>query len=171
MKSVDYASLHFLIVDDNTNMRRILRTLLAGLGARSILEAEDGARALELVRDQMPDIIITDWVMPVLDGLDLTRMLRNQKDSPNPFIPIIVVTAYSDRARVIQARDAGVTEFVAKPVSAKVLHDRIVSVITRPREFIRTKTFFGPDRRRFVVPNYSGPEKRVDTTTADDRKA
>jgi two-component system, chemotaxis family, chemotaxis protein CheY len=159
--SIDYASLRFLVVDDNTNMRRIIRMLLAGLGARTILEAEDGASALELFRDHMPDIVITDWVMPVLDGLDLVRMLRNEKESANPFVPIIIVTAYTDRTRVLQARDAGVTEFVAKPVSAKVLHERISAIVLRPRDFIRTKTFFGPDRRRFTMPNFSGDERRV----------
>jgi two-component system, chemotaxis family, chemotaxis protein CheY len=162
MRTVDYAPLRFLIVDDNSNMRRIMRMLLVGLGARSILEADDGASALELFRDHLPDIVITDWVMPVLDGLDLVRILRNEKESPNPFVPIIVVTGYTDRTRVLQARDAGVTEFVAKPVSAKVLHERISSIVLRPRDFVRTKTFFGPDRRRFVMPNFGGEERRIE---------
>jgi two-component system, chemotaxis family, chemotaxis protein CheY len=168
--AVDYSTLRMLIVDDNTNMRRILRTLLVGLGARTILEADDGVAALELFRDHLPDIVITDWVMPVLDGLDLVRILRNEKESPNPFVPIIVVTAYTDRTRVLQARDAGVTEFIAKPLSAKVLHDRISSVVLRPREFVRTKTFFGPDRRRFAMPNFGGEDRRTEPPRIVERK-
>jgi two-component system, chemotaxis family, chemotaxis protein CheY len=75
-------------------------------------------------------------------------------------VPIIMLSGHSEKNRVMQARDAGVTEFLAKPIAAKALYERILSVVLNPRPFIRTATFFGPDRRRNVNPNYFGPERR-----------
>jgi DNA-binding response OmpR family regulator len=75
-------------------------------------------------------------------------------------VPIIMLTGHSEKKRVIAARDAGVTEFLAKPISAKGLYGRILNVVANPRPFIRTKNYFGPDRRRNANPNYSGPERR-----------
>ena len=71
-----------------------------------------------------------------------------------------MLTGHSEKKRVVSARDAGVTEFLAKPISAKGLYQRIVNVVANPRPFIKTKTYFGPDRRRNVNPNYVGTERR-----------
>jgi DNA-binding response OmpR family regulator len=75
-------------------------------------------------------------------------------------VPIIMLTGHSDKKRVMIARDAGITEFLTKPISAKSLYERILNVVLRPRPFVKTKTYFGPDRRRNVNPNYSGVERR-----------
>ena len=72
-----------------------------------------------------------------------------------------VITGHSERWRVMEARDAGVTEFIAKPLTAKAVIDRVNAVIFRPRPFIRTPTFFGPDRRRRADPTYQGPWRRA----------
>jgi DNA-binding response OmpR family regulator len=108
----------------------------------------------------MPDIIFVDWVMPIFDGLELTQMIRQPGANANPYVPIIMLTGHSDKTRVVGARDAGVTEFLAKPISAKSLYERILNVVANPRPFIKSKTYFGPDRRRGVNPNYVGPERR-----------
>ena len=129
-------------------MRRILRTLLHSFGAREVYEAEDGATGLEMFTHYLPDIVITDWAMPIFDGLELTQMIRQPGANSNPYVPIIMLTGHSEKRRVIAARDAGVTEFLAKPISAKGLYQRILNVVANPRPFIRTKTYFGPDRRR-----------------------
>jgi CheY-like chemotaxis protein len=160
MLRIDFNSLRFLVIDDNAHMRRILRTLLHGFGAREVHEAEDGASGLEAFNHFLPDIIITDWAMPIFSGLELTQMIRQPDGNANPYVPIIMMTGHSEKRRVTAARDAGVTEFLAKPVSAKGLYERIVNVIVNPRPFIRTKTYFGPDRRRSAVSTYSGPERR-----------
>jgi two-component system, chemotaxis family, chemotaxis protein CheY len=136
MVRIDFNKLRFLVIDDNAHMRRILRTLLHGFGARDVYEAEDGAAGLEAFTHYMPDIVLTDWAMPIFDGLELAQM------------------------RVVSARDAGITEFMAKPISAKALYQRILNVVANPRPFIKTKTYFGPDRRRNVNVNYAGPERR-----------
>jgi two-component system chemotaxis response regulator CheY len=144
-----------------------VRSLLNGLGVRHVLEAEDGAAALEVFQQNPCDIIITDWVMPVFNGLELTAAVRNP-DSENPYTPIIMLSGYSERSRVVQARDAGVTEFLCKPISARQLYLRLENCIVNPRPFIRTKTFFGPDRRRFVHPHYTGDKKRHDDNQSDE---
>ena len=160
MLRIDFNKLRFLSCDDNAHMRRILRTLLHSFGAREVYEAEEGASALEMYSNYLPDIIITDWAMPIFDGLELAQMIRQPDSKGNPFAPIIMLTGHSEKRRVTMARDAGVTEFLAKPISAKALYNRILNVVAHPRPFIRTKTYFGPDRRRNVMNPYAGPERR-----------
>ena len=160
MLRIDFNKLRFLVIDDNAHMRRILRTLLHGFGAREVHEAEDGASGLEAFTHYIPDIILTDWSMPIFDGLELTQMIRQPGANNNPYVPIIMLTGHSEKCRVTAARDAGITEFMAKPISAKALYQRILNIVVNPRPFIKTKTYFGPDRRRNVNPNYIGAERR-----------
>ena len=161
MFRIDFNKLRFLVCDDNPHMRRILRTLLHSFGAREVYESEDGATALEMYTHYVPDIVITDWAMPIFDGLELAQMIRQPESKGNPYAPIIMLTGHSEKRRVTVARDAGVTEFLAKPISAKGLYQRILNVVANPRPFIKTKTYFGPDRRRNTNNAYIGPERRV----------
>jgi CheY-like chemotaxis protein len=161
MFRIDFNKLRFLVCDDNPHMRRILRTLLHSFGAREVYEAEDGATALEMYSHYVPDIVITDWAMPIFDGLELAQMIRQPESKGNPYAPIIMLTGHSEKRRVTVARDAGVTEFLAKPISAKGLYQRILNVVANPRPFIKTKIYFGPDRRRNTNNAYIGPERRV----------
>jgi two-component system chemotaxis response regulator CheY len=160
MLRIDFNKLRFLVIDDNAHMRRILRTLLHGFGARDVYEAEDGAAGLEAFTHSAPDIVLTDWAMPIFDGLELAQMIRQPGANANPYVPIIMLTGHSEKKRVVAARDAGITEFMAKPISAKSLYQRILNVVANPRPFIKTKTYFGPDRRRNVNANYVGTERR-----------
>lgn len=150
MKPVDLRALRCLIVDDNAHIRRVVRMLLQGFGIREVIEAEDGGEGLELFQTNAPDFVILDWAMPVLNGIELTLKLRDTEISNFPYVPIIMITGHSDKKRVIEARDSGVTEFVCKPISAKALYQRILVSVVSPRSFIRTESFFGPDRRRIV---------------------
>jgi two-component system, chemotaxis family, chemotaxis protein CheY len=160
MIRIDFAKLRFLIVDDSQHVRRILRTLLHGFGSREVHEAEDGASGLDQFNKYMPDIVLLDWAMPLVQGLEFTQVIRQQGANPNPFVPIIMLTGHSEREHVTAARDAGVTEFMVKPVSASGLYRRILNVVAAPRPFIRTTSYFGPDRRRGAAPSYKGPERR-----------
>jgi two-component system, chemotaxis family, chemotaxis protein CheY len=160
MIRLDFHRLRFLVIDDNAHMRRIVRQLLHGFGSREIFEAEDGAAGLDAVGSHNPDIIITDWDMPVFDGIEFTKSIRQPGGGLNPFVPIIMLSGHSERRRVLEARDSGVTEFLTKPIAAKALYERILSVVLSPRPFIHSKTYFGPDRRRNTAANYSGPERR-----------
>src|ERR1700731_1869339 len=161
MVRIDFNRLRFLVIDDNAHMRRILRTLLHGFGAREVYEAEDGATGLEAFTHFMPDIVLVDWVMPIFDGLELTQMIRQPGANANPYAPIIMLSGHSEKKRVVAARDAGITEFLAKPISAKSLYQRILNVVANPRPFVKTKTYFGPDRRRNTGTAYIGPERRI----------
>lgn len=164
MIRIDFHRLKFLVIDDNAHMRRIVRQLLHGFGSREILDAEDGATGLEVFAGQKPDIVITDWAMPVYDGIEFTKAIRNSDSPVTRFVPIIMLSGHSEKRRIVEARDAGITEFLAKPVSAKSLYERILSVVLAPRPFIKTKDYFGPDRRRTVNAKYAGPERRKGTT-------
>jgi two-component system chemotaxis response regulator CheY len=160
MMRIEFDKLRFLVIEDNPHMRRILKALLQGFGSREIYEAADGMGGIEAFAKFTPDIVIIDWAMPMLDGLDFVQMIRQPDSNASPFTPIIMLTGHSERKRVMAARDAGVTEFMVKPISANALHRRILSVVASPRRFIRTKTYFGPDRRRSSSPTYTGPERR-----------
>src|SRR3954467_1834769 len=135
MISIDFNKLRFLVIDDNVHMRRILRTLLHGFGARDVHEAEDGAAGLEVFSHVAPDIVLTDWAMPIFDGLELAQMIRQPGANNNPFVPIIMLTGHSERKRVLAARDAGIPEFMAKPISANALYQRLLNVVANPRAF------------------------------------
>lgn len=141
-----------LVVDDQDFLRSVLRQILGVLGARRISEATDGEAAWVKILSNPPDLVIVDWEMEGVDGIELVRRIRHDKDSPDRFLPIIMLTAYSEHPRITAARDAGVNEFVVKPISAKTLFSRLNSVIEHPRRYINTKNFFGPDRRRRDVP-------------------
>ncbi|MGA0531854.1 response regulator [Hansschlegelia sp. KR7-227] len=169
MIRVDFTKLRLLVVDDNAYMRRIVRTLLHGFGAREVYEAENGAVGLELFGAQLPDVVIVDWLMPKMDGVEMTRAIRRPESAANPYVPIIMLTGHSEKSRVLRARDAGVTEFLCKPISAKALHQRLLNCVLNPRPFIRTRDYFGPDRRRGPSSAYTGEERRIniEDTMAD----
>jgi PleD family two-component response regulator len=161
MAGYDLSRLNMLIVDDNKHMVALLKTIMHALGIRGIRGVYDAAEAFETLRNFDADIIFCDWAMSPLDGLDFTRLVRTARDSPNPYIPIIMLTGYTDRRRVEEARDVGVTEFLAKPVSASSVFSRLRKVIEQPRPFVDVPTYFGPDRRRHQNPNYKGKERRI----------
>src|SRR5215210_4645616 len=104
MYRIDFNKLRFLICDDNPHMRRILRTLLHSFGAREAYESEDGATALEMYSHYVPDIVITDWSMPIFDGLELAQMIRQPESKGNPYAPIIMLTGHSEKRRHRGAR-------------------------------------------------------------------
>ncbi len=156
-----YDLLKILLVDDNHYMRVLLAEILRAIGVTRIYEANDGAEGLQMMRDNPVDIIMTDLSMQPLDGIDFVRLLRNSPDSPNPTVPVIMVTGHSTFARVNEARDAGVTEFLAKPLTARGVIERLHEVIEHPRPFVRGGDYFGPERRRRRDPTYKGPFRRA----------
>lgn len=153
-------ALQVLLVDDNQHMRAITSAVLQSAGVRRVREASDGTAALEILREHSIDLAIVDFNMFPLDGVEFTRLVRNSPDTANPYLPIIMMTGHSEKSRVYEARDAGVTEFVVKPITAKAILDRIQAVIIRPRPFVKTEGYFGPDRRRTSASNYKGPRRR-----------
>lgn len=142
-------------------MRSIVTAILKGSGIRDIREARDGAEAFDVLRQYPADIALVDFNMYPIDGVEFTRMLRNAGDSSNPYLPVVMITGHSERSRVVEARDAGVNEFVVKPLTARALLSRLDAVVMRPRPFIRCSNYFGPDRRRKSDTSYNGPFRRT----------
>ena len=121
------------LIEDNRNMRALVKAMLTALGMRSVRDYADGQQALDAIEGFTPDLIITDWMMAPVDGLEFTKFIRTDIDSPDIFTPIILMTGHTEQWRIVTARDAGVNELLAKPISAKTLYDRILAVIEKPR--------------------------------------
>lgn len=159
-KAYDLHELKIMIVDDNSHMRMLIRQILHAYGINDICEAEDGASALKVLLNFEADIAICDWNMKPFDGIEFTQTVRTSTDTKNPLLPIVMLTGHTETHRVEEARDAGVDEFLSKPVSPASLYSRIVSVIEKRREFVKTKNFFGPDRRRHRKGTWSAKDGR-----------
>lgn len=151
----------FLVVDDHQPMREILKSLLFGLGARQVSEARDAAQAYELLRYAAFDILLTDYDMAGETGVQLAGKLRRAAGNPNQRIPIIMVTGRAEGPVILAARDAGVDEYLVKPLTTVSLNQKIEAALTRRRAFVETGVYVGPDRRRRAA-DFAGPERRRD---------
>lgn len=159
MSGYRFERLKILVVDDNAHMRKLVVTILQAFGVVHIFEAASGEATWESLREHNPDIIILDWVMEGMSGIELMKMIRANPASPNPFVPVIMLTGHTSLDHVMQARDAGINEFIAKPVSVKTMMSRLSSIIEHPRPYVRTTVYFGPCRRR-RQDEHRGPERR-----------
>ncbi len=157
-----FDKLTMLVVEDTQPMQKLLVSVLDALGIKNVQTASNGEDAFRMFCQHSHDIILSDWQMEPMDGIELTRQIRRDAISPNRMVPVILITGYSAWTRVEEARDAGVTEFLVKPFTAHDLARRVAHVINKPRDFIETQDFFGPDRRRRVDPAFKGPMKRKD---------
>jgi len=166
MEQYDLSNLNVLVVDHNQNMLHLLRTILKELGIKSVNDAATTEDAFAAFKKSPPDLIFSDWV-PGRDELKFLKMVRDPNNSANPFVPIIVVTAYSEMSNVTAARDLGMTEFLATPVSPKSVYGHICSVIRDKRPFIKETKFFGPDRRRHHGDDFKGKNKRTRNPTVE----
>jgi two-component system chemotaxis response regulator CheY len=166
MNASPLSKIAMLVVDDNANMTKIIRAVLKGMGVVHLYDAADVAEALVIVRQYAIDIVLLDYQLGFMDGLDFVRMIRSAPDSPNPYLPIIMLSGYTEVHRVEAARDAGVTEFCAKPVRATDLFRKIAKVVEHPRPFLRTTSYFGPDRRR-KADDFKGDDRRSSTASLE----
>ena len=156
---LNFEHMSLLVVDDSRPMHALLRQIVTAMRIKAITCCETVAEAREEMRRTLPDIVITDWQMEPESGLDFVEWIRKSEDSPNPYIPIILLTAYAEAQEVIKARDSGVTEVLAKPISVETLYNRISMLVERPRPFVKTEVYFGPDRRRHQR-EYKGEDRR-----------
>src|ERR1700740_54012 len=130
-------SLCVLVVDDNQYMRKTVRNLLVNCGIKDIYEAADGIAALDQIRTVARDVVILDWEMPLLNGPELVRIVRSPGVFPMPDIPIIMLTGHCERWRVVEAVRLGVNEYLPKPVSAKAIYARLLSIMAQPRSVVQ----------------------------------
>jgi DNA-binding response OmpR family regulator len=147
-------------------MRTVLYSILLGLGVKNVKTHPDAVSAYAEIEAFDPNLILTDWKMKPMDGLDFIRKVRMSEDSPNPYVPIVMVTAYNHVDKVMQARNAGANEFLIKPVSAKSVYLRIRNTMEKAQPFVRSETYFGPKRRRRDLgPPPSVAERRTERST------
>ncbi len=163
MSGYRFDRLKVLVVDDNAHMRKLVTTIMQAFCVLHIFEADCGQKAWTSLRETNPDVLVLDWVMEGMSGIELVQKIRTDPQTPNPFVPVIMLTGHTHIDQVRQARDAGANEFIAKPVSVKTMMSRLVSVIEHPRPFVRTSVYFGPCRRRRGVDEYRGPERRAES--------
>jgi two-component system chemotaxis response regulator CheY len=146
----DFAPLRVLIIEDHAFTRILIREVLENLGCSqsNIFEAEDGSSGLKILQEVRVHLIICDWQMEPMDGLTFVRKLRDPEKSKDPFIPVILCSAYTERDLIERARDIGVTEVMAKPITVKAIEEKVRATIQQPRPFVDSSLYFGPDRRR-----------------------
>lgn len=168
MSNVNLKALSILVDDDNKHMHMVVKAILNWMRVKNIRFSDNAANAFMAMRQRHADIIITDWAKEPLDGLDFVGLVRKRADSPNPYVPIILLAGHTEMHRVLEARDAGVNEILAKPISIKSLYSRFVSIIEQPRLLVKSRNYFGPCRRRHADPNDHGPERRKENIVSDD---
>lgn len=167
MGTLDFSRLSAFVVDDNEYIRSTIENLLRQFRFGRIASASNGEGAIEqlkvagkLGKANVPDIVISDLVMAPINGLLFLRWARTAKESPNRMIPFIMLSGAADIAYVNSARDLGATEFLGKPFSAASVYKHILQVIERPRQFVTTTKYFGPDRRRRKEKDWKATERR-----------
>jgi len=152
--------LRVLIVDQNAHIRELLRTILQSVGTGAVDLSTDADAGFDAYCRREYDVVFTDSELEPISGLAFVNLIRTSAKSPNPYVPIIMLSSFSDQERIRLARDHGVTEFLAKPFTVDIVLKRLEAVIENPRSFVRTGSYFGPDRRRTSSLDFSGPDRR-----------
>lgn len=158
MTKLNWQNLTVMVVDDNSFVRKLVTNTVRSLGITEIVTASSAKEAIQALalsrKDPIEagfgtiDIILSDFVMPEVDGSLFLRWVRTSKQAPDRFSPFVMISGAADQSVVRAARDAGVTEFLAKPFSANSVAERILEVVKNPRQFVLAPGYFGPDRRR-----------------------
>ncbi|HRJ12449.1 MAG TPA: response regulator, partial [Alphaproteobacteria bacterium] len=153
-------NINILLADSDPQIARVVTLNLREMGFRRVEYVRDATEALAHITTKPVDILITEWLLEPMDGIELVRHLRLSRNSPNRSIPIIMLTGKGEYVDVTTARDVGITEFLVKPFTVQTLFDRLEHLVDHPRPFILSENFAGPDRRRKGAPP-DGMEKRV----------
>lgn len=165
-----------MVVEDNEYMLDILLNSLRRMGFTRLQKCKNGKEAVDYLKltskgfsaaVEPTDIVITDLIMSPVSGINLLQWLRDDKQSPNRFMPVIMLSGAADRANVEESRERGVTDFMAKPFSVENIYKVLQRIIDNPRQYVTTQTYFGPCRRR----SKSGPPKNMERRKADESHA
>lgn len=159
MQSYNLEKLSIMVLEKHLLVRKLLTDVFREFGVPNVQSTPDPDVAWNMFQRFPVDLILSDWTYD-LDGMGFLKKVRQDMDTPNPFIPVIVCTANTEYLQVCFARDMGMTEFLAKPVSAQTIYARICAVIESNRPFIRIHDFFGPDRRRRQGVSFGGEDRR-----------
>jgi CheY-like chemotaxis protein len=158
---INPARLSILVVDRNAYHRSLVVEVLRGVGITRVQQAAGALEAIEELQAWHPKLMITEADIDDFDGLELVRRIRGGDIVPNRAMPVILLTARTNRATVEEARLRGVDEFIIKPITPSVLLRRIEEVMRRPRRFVDSPGFVGPCRRRRKVDEYQGARRRL----------
>lgn len=164
---LNFENVRALIVDDNLFSRQLLRGVLQGLGLRHIRDVETGADALDAIKNMPPDIVFLDNIMDPMGGCEVTRKIRAAESDAIRFLPIVMVSGEATKDAIIEARDAGITEFLAKPITPLAVYTRLEMTVETPRNFVQVGGYFGPDRRRKIEDLAGDERRRVDADPID----
>lgn len=177
------AKINVLLLDNDPKIISLLHNVMKTLGFESLTTAQDGFEGIKALKHKPIDLIITDWdLQPVKDypdnfpanavitsewgeyppnnGASFIKCLRHSPVSPDPFVPVIMLTGPTLKNNIRYARDAGVNEVLLKPIVAEDLCERIIEIVERPRTFITSEQYKGPCRRRKQMPLNGRPERR-----------
>jgi CheY-like chemotaxis protein len=158
---LNLSSVKLLLVDHTPIMNDMIIRVFQACGCTDFLQARNGKEALESISQGFfPDVMIAEFQLPEMDGIALTKKLRDIDGSHNPYIPIIMMTAHTELKNIVAMRDAGVNEILAKPFSALTLFSHLFNSFQKPRPFIRSDHYFGPDRRRKALGPLKFGERR-----------
>ena len=167
---VNFAGLRVMVADQNLFERRVVSQICRGFEVRNVVDVADGSEALTLMRAHRFDLVFCDISLRNMSGLDLARHIRSDADVLDRQVPIILLTSQTQYAKIVAARDSGVTEIVAKPISPKLLEDRITYVFQQPRPFVEAASYVGPSRRRRDT-QFKGEDRRGLGTSPTDEGA
>lgn len=159
MQAYDLRELSILVLEKHLLIRKLLTDVFSEFGVPTVQSTSDPEIAWNMFLNFPVDIILSDW-SDGLDGMAFLTQVRQDPDSPNPFIPVVVCTANTELRHICIARDTGMTEYLAKPISARTVYSRICALVENHRPFIRISGFFGPDRRRHLADEFSGVNRR-----------
>lgn len=160
-KQTRLAHINVLVADADSRISHLVRRVLASLGFGTVHLAKNGQDALRILREKPVDIVITEWDMEPLGGIEFINRVRSGHANVSRMLPIVMLTGKTQRKYVEKARDAGMTEFVVKPFTVRTLCDRIILVVEHPRNFILSPRYCGPDRRRRAEPVADTGERRA----------
>ena len=146
-EKINLERIQFLLIDDNVQSLDIMSSVVSSFGVRQILKATSAEEARKMLGKNSVDFILTDAQMPGEDGYSFAKWVRNEPTEANRYVPIILVTGHTPRAHVMRARDCGAQFVVAKPLTPKILLERIFWVAHDERKFIQCDSYIGPDRR------------------------
>lgn len=163
----DFERSTVLLVEPHLLARRILREILHDIGVGNVTAVDSNDLAFGFLTDTHVDAVFLDW-SDETDAVALMRRLRSA-DSPNPYVPVVIMTGFCDREHVHKARDEGANEYLLKPFAPHTVACRLKAVTCNPRMFVRCNSFFGPDRRRHSWLDFSGPERRRTCSYVDRR--
>ncbi|MBX9633430.1 MAG: response regulator, partial [Magnetospirillum sp.] len=158
---IDLSAVNVLIIDDSRYARSFIKSALFSFGVRNVVEAADGPAGVMILRDQKVDLVLVDHDMEPMDGVDFTRIIRDGDEVGCIDVPIIMISGMAEMEKVIEARNAGVNEFLVKPVSADSLFRRVRNALVNPRAFVRSTDYVGPCRRTVDRALPEGKDRRV----------